>query len=300
MVTILRRGEVGSRVLDLQKLLRTFGIGVALDGVFGGETEEAIREVQEALGLQVDGVPGPKTLAALEGAIQAQRGGQDPVTRARTLGERCVALAQEELRRGVKANPYGQPNTGLRVREYLAGCLRDLNGDGKVDPNEKLRLTEGNWCAAFQSWLLEQCLAPGEIRPHLYRAGVVEIEADAKRLGLFHPRKEVLSVDWLPMPGDLVLWDRSDPKDPSTTWHRHVNRLVGWDDPGEVFVTIGGNENRTVTQGKYQGGSIHNPKLIGFVSYSQKPVLVPVDEVDRLRLQGLASVATAEIWKGAS
>jgi hypothetical protein len=204
------------------------------------------------------------------------------------------------MKAGVKANPIGQPNTGPRVREYLAGCLRDLNGDGRTDPGEHLRLTEGNWCAAFQGWLLEKCLLPGEIRPHLYRAGVVEIEADSKKLGLFHSRAEFLRGDWSPAVGDLVLWDRSDPKDPSTAWHRHVNRFVRWTDPDwDKFFTIGGNESRTIVEGLYQGGSIHNPRLIGFVSYSQKPILVPTDEDDQQRLSRLAAAATAEIWKTA-
>jgi peptidoglycan hydrolase-like protein with peptidoglycan-binding domain len=39
--------------------------GVQIDGIFGPQTEEAVRGFQEALGIPVDGIVGPVTWRAL-------------------------------------------------------------------------------------------------------------------------------------------------------------------------------------------------------------------------------------------
>jgi hypothetical protein len=58
----LRRGARGPFVKTLQELL-----GLPQDGVFGPQTEAALRERQRDLNLTPDGIIGPKTWAALEG-----------------------------------------------------------------------------------------------------------------------------------------------------------------------------------------------------------------------------------------
>ena len=49
----------------LQHLLRARGHGVAVDGVFGPETEAAVRAFQTSKGLSADGIVGPQTWPAL-------------------------------------------------------------------------------------------------------------------------------------------------------------------------------------------------------------------------------------------
>lgn len=58
---VLKRGMRGSDVQGLQELLVELGYVLAVDGVFGGETEGLIKEIQEAVGLVSDGLVGPKT-----------------------------------------------------------------------------------------------------------------------------------------------------------------------------------------------------------------------------------------------
>ncbi len=130
---------------------------------------------------------------------------QDPSL---TLGERCVALCRAELASGYRSAPYGQPNTSTRVKLYLSGCVRDVDGDGDED---RLGLTVGNWCAAAQSWVLSQCLLEGESAPHLWRAGVVELVSDARARGIYYPVESVRSGHFTPRLGDLAIWDRSKP-----------------------------------------------------------------------------------------
>jgi putative chitinase len=58
--TILRRGSSGSEVIRLQR-----AIGIAATGIFGPETETAVRQFQLGAGLTVDGIAGPQTLGRL-------------------------------------------------------------------------------------------------------------------------------------------------------------------------------------------------------------------------------------------
>ena len=52
----------GAWVLRLQRILNDLQVGpLEVDGVFGPETESAVKEIQEKLGLKVDGVVGAET-----------------------------------------------------------------------------------------------------------------------------------------------------------------------------------------------------------------------------------------------
>jgi N-acetylmuramoyl-L-alanine amidase len=63
---VLRSGSRGPAVTRLQQRLRSLGFftGVA-DGVFGGETEDAVRSAQRNFGLDADGIVGGATWDAL-------------------------------------------------------------------------------------------------------------------------------------------------------------------------------------------------------------------------------------------
>jgi N-acetyl-anhydromuramyl-L-alanine amidase AmpD len=63
---MLRNGDEGYQVKRLQRLLvqRGFDAGAA-DGIFGQQTEAAVKAAQVAHGLDVDGIVGPLTWAAL-------------------------------------------------------------------------------------------------------------------------------------------------------------------------------------------------------------------------------------------
>lgn len=56
----MRKGETGAAVRDLQQRL-----GIEVDGWYGDSTEAAVREFQELHGLIADGIAGDKTLATL-------------------------------------------------------------------------------------------------------------------------------------------------------------------------------------------------------------------------------------------
>lgn len=65
-ISILRRGDRGSAVRDLQRRLSRRGFNPGpIDGVFGPQTERAVRQFQRAIGLFPDGVAGSRTLVTL-------------------------------------------------------------------------------------------------------------------------------------------------------------------------------------------------------------------------------------------
>lgn len=186
----------------------------------------------------------------------------------KSLGERCIDVAYEEMRRGVKSdNAYPGKNTSSAIRRYLSLCVRDIDKDGD---EEFLRLQSGNWCAAGACWCLHESAAHAsdisdvmDVQlPHMYRAAVVEMVYDAKQNGVWVPKSE-----WdreTVQRGDLAIWDRSKPGGPQ--WFRHVNRVLTWS--GAVLKTIGGNEN-----GRQWNVRETNSfdKLLGFIQYPRLP-----------------------------
>lgn len=63
---MLKRGMRGADVYALQESLFELGYDLAVDGVFGSETEGLIKEIQKAVGLIPDGVVGPLTSKKLD------------------------------------------------------------------------------------------------------------------------------------------------------------------------------------------------------------------------------------------
>jgi N-acetylmuramoyl-L-alanine amidase len=63
--TLLRSGDAGPAVRDLQERLTRCGHSVTFDGVFGPETLAAVRGFQARRRLRLDGICGPETWSAL-------------------------------------------------------------------------------------------------------------------------------------------------------------------------------------------------------------------------------------------
>lgn len=64
--TVLKTGSTGQEVRYLQRLLTENGYTLETDGVFGTKTCAAVKGYQEEKGLEVDGIVGPLTWAAIE------------------------------------------------------------------------------------------------------------------------------------------------------------------------------------------------------------------------------------------
>lgn len=83
--TLLRVGDRGDAVRDLQERLTQCGCTATLDGCFGEETLTAVREFQARRGVRVDGICGSETWGAL-------------IESGYTLGDRLLYISAPMLR----------------------------------------------------------------------------------------------------------------------------------------------------------------------------------------------------------
>ena len=67
---LLKRGSVSNYVCIAQDDLNTLGYTTGgLDGIFGGRTDQAVRNYQAKVGLSVDGIVGCNTWKSLQEAV---------------------------------------------------------------------------------------------------------------------------------------------------------------------------------------------------------------------------------------
>lgn len=172
-----------------------------------------------------------------------------------TLGERTVLFMKNEMDNGVqedKPKSYTSP----RIKQYFSICTRIING--KEVP---INISSGSWCAASASYALHESLLDEEA-PHGFRVGVVEIVSDLTKNKLWRPIDLARSNQFTPEVGDVIIFDRSNPNDPSTAWFRHIGRIFSIS--GSNFECISGNAG-----GKYKISkhSMTDKNVLGFGEY---------------------------------
>jgi hypothetical protein len=135
---MLARGATGAMVKSLQRLLNKLGFGpLDVDGIFGPLTQAAVTRFQRAKKLGADGVVGPKTWAALLGgpARSSAAPAPAPAPVGSGFGAKLVSIA-----RGQK----GVDERGWNVNKFSQWAGR---------PAEP-------WCADFVSWTYAQAGKP--------------------------------------------------------------------------------------------------------------------------------------------
>ena len=120
---VLSSGAEGRQVQLLQQAL-----GIGVDGVYGPETEEAVRGFQASRGLTVDGIAGPQTSAALRSGSGSRAFASD--FKPSTPGE--GSKAEGTKAEGSKAEGSGEGSGGDAVAR-LQSALR-LSPDGSFGP----------------------------------------------------------------------------------------------------------------------------------------------------------------------
>lgn len=115
----LRLEDRGDAVRELQTLLKQAGYSVSVDGVFGKNTETAVKAFQKKMGLEADGLAGKKTLALLRGAPAG-----------------TAALQVEKLdwwTEGASAFPVGAHATVVDVRSGIRFTVKRWGGVNHAD-----------------------------------------------------------------------------------------------------------------------------------------------------------------------
>ena len=103
----IRYGSQGSDVTELQKLLNGNGYKLDEDGVFGEQTQSAVKDYQQKNNLTADGIVGSNTWEALTKA-STQTGGEAPgFSYASYTPGQAVTQAQQLLQQQEAAKPDG-------------------------------------------------------------------------------------------------------------------------------------------------------------------------------------------------
>lgn len=104
----LAKGKEGSGVAQVQDLLDSLGFKLpktmsrkGADGIFGSETDLAVKEFQKGKGLKADGMVGPRTLEALELEIKSRPSLEAPDPKAEEAANHFDAVAPASHRRSV-------------------------------------------------------------------------------------------------------------------------------------------------------------------------------------------------------
>jgi hypothetical protein len=129
---VLKRGDRGASVRQLQSTL-----GITADGVFGSQTERAVKRFQKRKGLTVDGVVGPQTRDAL---------GLEPFAQGSVVHKSSGVKLPAALKRIAECESGSNPRAvspGGRYRgKYQFSVETWQNLGGKGDPIDASEATQ--------------------------------------------------------------------------------------------------------------------------------------------------------------
>ncbi len=112
--SVLRLGDRGPAVLTLQKDLTSIGYNTyGEDGIFGPDTEAAVKAFESHEGLTVDGIAGPAVWHALEAALSTDRGSTATQSRAAAIVGFARSLVGDPYRWGGTSPTTGFDCSGL-------------------------------------------------------------------------------------------------------------------------------------------------------------------------------------------
>lgn len=166
------------------------------------------------------------------------------------LGDAIVRAARADLNvREVTKND------GPRIREYFA--------ESGINP-------PANWCAASTTtWVREAAaalgLAPpiaGSMQAKKIGDQLRELSASGAAGARWFTAEDIRRDPSLLLPGDAVIWDRSDPAKPETSWYGHVG-VVASPASARSFTTIEGNSGQLGDRVAEMTRSVDDPRLIG-------------------------------------
>lgn len=69
MTNLIKRGTKGENVTELQTKMNQLGFKMVVDGVYGENTEAAVKELQTLFGYTVDGIVGEGTTSLINAQI---------------------------------------------------------------------------------------------------------------------------------------------------------------------------------------------------------------------------------------
>jgi peptidoglycan hydrolase-like protein with peptidoglycan-binding domain len=126
---LVKRGDKIFPVRPLQQLLRARNHPVAVDGIFGPQTESAVKAFQQSKGLAADGIVGPQTWPKL--VVTIKKGSTGDAVRA---VQEVINFHDQSDGEGPPVQIYGifGPRTDAFVRGFQTAV--GTTSDGIVGP----------------------------------------------------------------------------------------------------------------------------------------------------------------------
>jgi putative chitinase len=127
---VLRSGDRGTAVRRLQTALKKAGFSPgALDGDFGPATRAAVLAFQKSEGLLVDGIAGPRTLAALKLVRESAVVSAIPGVTPRVVSEMFPATPVDNIRRNLPAVLDALKADGLTDKPMVLMALATIRAE---------------------------------------------------------------------------------------------------------------------------------------------------------------------------
>jgi peptidoglycan hydrolase-like protein with peptidoglycan-binding domain len=144
-ISVLRVGDRGGEVTALQERLRERGFFVTVDGVYGSETEAAVRDFQASQGLVADGVFGSATEAALFSGIDLPGSvSPNPTDPSLSFGpSQNVAAGTRSLSLGDRGSDVIQLQQRLNERGFTVGAADGDFGLATQAAVERFQISQG-------------------------------------------------------------------------------------------------------------------------------------------------------------
>ena len=153
----LKQGMRGDDVRDLQNLLQDAGYSVGragADGIFGSDTFRAVAAFQEDHGLEVDGIAGRETMAALDAAVYGQEK-PDPPAAAPDSDAQPSEFWLPDLQLGDKDPAVTLLQAALNIRGFDCGSPDGIFGpktQAALNRFKESRKMEQNGIADRETW----------------------------------------------------------------------------------------------------------------------------------------------------
>ena len=133
--SVLKVGNRGAAVQDVQKMLVALGYNVGstgADGIFGNSTKNAVIKFQGSVGISKDGIVGSQTLTKLNEAYNNRNKGQSVTSTTSYVGKDYVRKAQVHISNFTGTAISSDGIIGTETRKGIVKCLqRSLNLDYK-------------------------------------------------------------------------------------------------------------------------------------------------------------------------
>ncbi len=153
--TVLRRGMTGTDVKDLQEKLTRLGYDCGnADGIYGSDTFKAVACFQEDRGLEVDGIAGRMTKAAIEEVLASPKV-QEPPAAAPDPDDKPGDFWLPDLQLGDKDPAVTLLQAALNIRGFDCGSADGIFGpktQAALNRFKESRKIEQNGIADQKTW----------------------------------------------------------------------------------------------------------------------------------------------------